>query len=408
MHPPPDPAPPEDPFDIIARAVPQHIWLSLAVVIVTVLAGLLFFRSATPAAPESEDANVQTVEGRIVAVLGEEQMTGTAGLSLIQTVVVEFTRGDRRGEQVEIRYGEAEAITAESRVTAGDRVLVEISAGPEGDHTYISDFVRWPSLLALALVFAAAAVAVGGMTGLRALVGMGFSVLIIATFIVPGILAGHDPLLIALIGSLALLTATLYLTYGWRPKTHAAWLGMTSSLALTGALAMAFVAWARLTGLSDESSLFLRFGGGAMLDPRGILLGGIIIGALGVLDDIATNQAAVVFELKRAAPDLGRGDLFRRSMVVGRDHIAAVINTLLLAYAGASLPLLLLIAVEGAPLGLLLNRGFMAEEIARTLVGSLGLILATPITSLIATWLAGRPQTQVAESPRPPGATPAQ
>ncbi len=384
----PDDAPPsEDPFDIIARAVPRHVWLSVAVVAITVLAGLLFFERAAPA---GGDAATQTLEGRVVSVLGEEQVAGEAGISVIQTVVVEFARGDRRGERVEIRYGEAEAITVESRARVGDRVLVEVSAGPEGEHVYISDFVRWPSLLALALIFSAAAVAVGGLTGLRALVGMGFSVLILATFIVPGILAGHDPLLIALIGSLALLTATIYLTYGWRAKTHAAWLGMTSSLALTGALAVTFVAWARLTGLSDESSLFLRFGGGAALDPRGILLGGIIIGALGVLDDIATNQAAVVFELKRAAPDLGRGELFRRSMAVGRDHIAAVINTLLLAYAGASLPLLLLIAVEGAPLGQLLNRGFMAEEVVRTLAGSLGLTLATPITSLIAAWLAER------------------
>ncbi len=402
---PDNPTPPEDPFDIIARAVPRDIWLSLAVVTVTVLAGLIFFGRV---APTGEDAVTQTVEGRVVAVLGEEQVTGEAGISVIQTVVVAFTRGDRRGEQVEIRYGEAEAITAESRAKTGDRVLVEVSAGPEGEHYYISDFVRWPSLLALALAFSVAAVTVGGMTGLRALAGMGFSVLIIATFIVPGILAGHDPLLIALIGALALLTATIYLTYGWRPKTHAAWLGMSSSLALTGALSVAFVSWARLTGLSDESSLFLRFGGGATLDPRGILLGGIVIGALGVLDDIATNQASVVFELKRAAPGLSRGELFRRGMVVGRDHIAAVVNTLLLAYAGASLPLLLLIAVEGAPLGQLLNRGFMAEEIVRTLAGSLGLILATPITSLIAAWLAGRPHGQAAETRHPPDATPAQ
>lgn len=397
MHDPTDPAHPEDPFDIIARAVPRHIWLSVGVVAITAIAGLLLFGRAASTPSEGADAVIETVEGRVTAVLDEEQITGTAGLSLVQTVTVEITQGSRRGEQVEIRYGEAEAITIESRAAVGDRVLVEISEGPAGAHYYISDFVRWPSLLALALVFGAAAVAVGGMTGLRALVGMGFSVLILATFIVPGILAGHDPLLISLVGSLALLTAALYLTYGWRLKTHAAWLGMSISLALTGVLAIAFVGWARLTGLGDESALFLRFGQGATLNPRGILLGGIVIGALGVLDDIATNQASVTFELKRAAPDLSRRDLFRRSMVVGRDHIAAVINTLLLAYAGASLPLLLLIAVEGAPLGQLINRGFMAEEIARTLVGSLGLILATPITSLIAAWLAGRASHSISE-----------
>jgi uncharacterized membrane protein len=387
------PETPEDPIDLIARSVPRHIWLSLAVVAATLVAGLVFFDPA-PRVEQPGDALPAgasvTLEGRVVAVLGEQPASGPTGEGVLQTVRVAITRGSQAGQEVEIIHGEGEAVGRESLLAVGDRVLIEFTTGADGDRYYVSDLIRWPILVPLALLFGVAVVAVGGMVGLRALISMGFSVLIIGVFIIPGILAGHDPLLIALVGSLALLTATLYLTYGWRPKTHAALLGLVVSLAITAVLASLFVSWTRLTGLGGESALFLRFGGGYNLDMRGVLLAGILIGTLGVLDDVTTNQASVTFELKRSAPGLSWAELFRRSMVVGRDHIAAVVNTLLLAYAGSSLTLLLLMASESASLAQTLNRSFMAEEIVRTLVGSLGLVLATPITSLIAGWLARR------------------
>ena len=162
------------------------------------------------------------------------------------------------------------------------------------------------------------------------------------------------------------------------------------SLLITSLLSALFVSWARLSGYGSESAMFLRFSAGIQIDMRGVLLGSIILGALGVLDDVTTNQASVAFQLKRAAPDLGWLDLFRDSMVVGRDHIAAVVNTLLLAYVGASLTLLLLVAAQDVPLDHMVNQAFITEEVVRTLVGSLGLVLATPITSLIAGALAQR------------------
>lgn len=395
MQPPPTPAHDnEDPLDVLARSVPRHVWLSLAIVAATVLIGLFTFDpQRAPVAVETGDdpaAQVQTLEGRVVAIVAEEEPTGADWPGLIQTVRVEITRGEQRGRAIEIRYGEGEIIGPESRARVGDRVLIEYSSGTEGERFFISDFVRWPVLLLLALIFGVAVMIVGGLVGVRALISMGFSVLIIGVFIVRGILAGHDPLAVAIIGALALLTASVYLTYGWRLKTHAAILGLAAGLLLTGALSVLFVQWLRLTGLGTEAALFLRFGEGLNLDLRGVLLAGIIIGTLGVLDDVTTNQAAVVFELKAAAPGLTRGELFRRSMVVGRDHIAAIVNTLLLAYAGASLTLLLLMAAQSASLAQTLNRSFMVEEITRTLVGSLGLVLATPITSLIAAALAAR------------------
>jgi uncharacterized membrane protein len=388
---------PEDPVDIVARLLPRHVWVSLAVVLVTVLAGLLFFEPA--AAPEADaEAPAETVEGRVVEILRVDPPTADQP-GPVQTLLVEITRGAARGEQVEVRYGEGEALPESSLARPGDRVLMEASSGPEGERYFISDFVRWPSLLILALLFGVAVVAVGGWVGVRALVSAGFSVLILSAFVIRGILAGNNPLLISLVGSFALLAATLYLTYGWRPKTHAALAGLGLSLLITGAIAVLFVNFTRLNGLGSESALFLRLQSGIALDLRGIFLAGVIIGTLGVLDDVTTNQASVVFELKRAAPQLTGRELFSRSMIVGRDHIAAIVNTLLLAYAGASLTLLLLIAAQSVSLGQTLNRAFLAEEIVRTLVGSLGLIAATPITSVIAVALARRSPPAEDEAP---------
>jgi len=281
-------------------------------------------------------------------------------------------------------HGQASMLTEDTRVQPGDRVLLEHDTGPDGELFYITDFVRWPALLSLTLLFAAATVAVGRWVGLRALVSMGISVLAIAGFIVPGIMAGNDPLTVCTIGALLLMTASLYLVYGWTWKTHTALAGLTISLAATVLLAVIFADLGHLAGLGSEEASFLVHLGQTQVNLRGLLLGGIVIGAVGVLDDVAVGQASATFELRRANPQLRWAQLFRHSMVIGRDHIASMTNTLLLAYAGASLPLFLLMASLNIPLGQTLNREFIAEEIVRTLVGSLGLILAVPATSLLA------------------------
>jgi len=180
------------------------------------------------------------------------------------------------------------------------------------------------------------------------------------------------------------MTASLYLVYGWTWKTHVALAGLTISLVVTGLLAVLFARWGHLAGFGSEEASYLVHLGQMQLDLRGVLLGGIVVGAVGVLDDVAVNQASATFELKRANPRLEWAELFRHSMVIGRDHIVSMTNTLLLAYAGASLPLFLLMASLDIPLAQTLNREFLAEEVVRTLVGSLGLILAVPVTSLLA------------------------
>ena len=199
----------------------------------------------------------------------------------------------------------------------------------------------------------------------------------------PQILAGYDPVLVAIAGSVVMMGISLYLVYGWHRKTHVAVVGLLLSLILAGLLSIWFVNWARLSGFGAEEAGFLRVAG-VQLDPRGLLLAGIIIGSLGALDDVAIGQASSIHELSRANPNQGWRALFTQGMIIGRDHLAAMVNTLFLAYVGAALPFLLLFSVYAEPLSMTLNREIIAEEIVRTLVGSLGLLAGVPFTSIVA------------------------
>jgi uncharacterized membrane protein len=177
---------------------------------------------------------------------------------------------------------------------------------------------------------------------------------------------------------------TLYLTYGWTLKTHAAVISMLLVLLLTGTLAALSVSFTRLSGAGDENALFLIQMLNTQINLRGLLLGGMIIGALGVLDDLVTTQASAVFELHHANESLGFPELFRAAMRIGQDHVAATVNTLVLAYAGAALPMLLMFSLARGNYGSLVNFELIAEEVVRTLVGSLGLVTAVPLTTAIA------------------------
>jgi uncharacterized membrane protein len=231
---------------------------------------------------------------------------------------------------------------------------------------------------------------VGRGKGLRALLGTLFSIIVVLLFVVPQIRAGHDPVAISVAGAVVLLTVSTYLVYGWKPKAHAALAGMSVSLMLTAILAWFFVDWSHLSGFGTEEGAFLLMALGPDIQLRGLVLGGIIIGSLGVLDDVCVGQASAVFELANANRNLGWRELFRRSLNIGRDHIAAMVNTLVLAYVGASMPLVMMFSIYQEPILRRLSREPVAEEIVRTMVGSVGLVLAVPITSLVAGWMAHR------------------
>ena len=288
------------------------------------------------------------------------------------------------GEEATVTYQSVQDIPAIT-YDIGDRVLVHASSTPQGEVYYsVVDHVRRPALGSALLLFAIIALAVGRMQGVRSFVGLAVSFLIIVKGILPLLLAGYSPVLVAVGGSLCIAAVTFYLSHGVSQKTTTALAGTVISLSITGLLAHIFVSWAALSGTSGDEVTFLVFGQDTSLHLQGLLLAGIIIGALGVLDDITISQAAVVQQLKAANPDLTPSALMTHAMQVGRDHIASLINTLVLVYTGAALPLLLLFISQETPFLTLINYEVVAEEIIRMLMGSSGLILAVPITTYLA------------------------
>lgn len=292
---------------------------------------------------------------------------------------------------MEIDYGLRQIRPPGLSFQPGDDLLVTVGQLPDGTVTgYFTDYVRTQPLLWLFGIFVIFSVLISGWKGIRSLISLAISLMVIIYFMIPQILAGKDPVLISIIGAFILMTVTLYVTYGWNLKSHAAVAGTLISLIVTGLLANFFVVFTRLTGFGSEDALFLIQQSQASINLRGLVLGGILIGALGVLDDLVISQASAVFELFQANPNQGIRKLFNTAMRIGQDHVAATVNTLVLAYAGAALPTLLLFSLSGEQYSYLINFEFVTEEIVRTLVGSLGLIAAVPITTFLSSLLAVR------------------
>ena len=317
------------------------------------------------------------------------------------TIRTQVARIDVGDEVIELEHAYVEGSAGAFALVEGDAILVSRSEIGGEVRYLVQERVRRTAIWVLSLAFALLVVVVGGRQGAYSLVALAVSFLVIVRFIVPAIFAGWDPVLAAILGSLVIMAAALIIGHGPSTKTWIALGGTAISLALTGGLAVVGVEFAQLTGLGDEDGATLQtlFAG---VSASGLLLGGIIVGALGVLDDVTTTQASTVLELARANPSLGRGQLFARAMNVGRDHIASTTNTLVLAYAGASLPLLMILAGQGEPLGTLVSYERLATEVVRTLVGSMGIVAAVPITTALAAALMGgeRPSLAVAASGR--------
>lgn len=265
------------------------------------------------------------------------------------------------------------------------RIVLSYDPGAEAGQQYaFADVERSRPLALLGVLFAVAVIALGRFTGLRALLGLGLSLLVISAFVLPALLSGSNALLVALAGSALVMFVVLYLAHGVKVQTSIAVLGTLVSLCLTVLLAELFVGLTELTGLgSDETGLLSATVG--QLDLRGLLLAGIVIGSLGVLDDMTVTQTSVVWEIARTDPGASRRQVYRSGMRVGRDHVASIVNTLVLAYAGASLPLLLLFSVSGAESSDVLTTELVAQEIVRTLVGGIGIVAAAPLTTVLAT-----------------------
>ena len=312
-----------------------------------------------------------------------------------QNLLLRGLEQEFKGREVEFNgIGEFDVIK-KNIYQVGDKVLVAASVDHEGKaQYYITDYVRTNNLCWLAIIFVLSLFIIGGWKGLRSLIALIITFFIIVKYIIPNILAGNSPLLIVLIGSLMILLIIIYLTEGIKSRSHIAIISIFLSLTVTIILSWLFVSLTKLTGLADEEVSFLINIGGQAINFKGLLLAGIIIGALGVLDDIVISQVAAVEQLIKANPFQSRREIFKRAYRVGVSHISSMTNTLFLAYAGVSLPLLILfISGQSAFNGWwqIVNNEAIATEIVRALTGSVGLIMAVPIATAVAVqWLKRR------------------
>lgn len=317
---------------------------------------------------------------------GVIQKVSTASAMQGQTAQVRIEEGKRKGDVVSTKANPSVS-GGSIQLQKGDAVMLSRVKDAAGrDAYYIVDYVRTPGLLILFIVFLIFVLLIGRWKGLFAVVGMILSFVIISQFIIPQILLGNDPILISLMGSLFIIPLTFYVSHGVSRTTHVAVVGTFITLTITGILAYAAVDLVKLTGYAAEEASFLQLLTRGSINIKSLLLAGIIIGTLGVLDDITISQSGIVDRLAVANPKYTVRKLYHEAMVLGRDHIASLVNTLILVYTGAALPLFLLFYNSNTTLALAVNQEIVATEIVRTLVSSIGIIAAVPITTFLAAW----------------------
>jgi uncharacterized membrane protein len=313
---------------------------------------------------------------------------------------VEVTTGKDQGR----RFVEVVQPDSPRQLDQGQGVVVAYAPDAPRDLQYsVTDVDRRMPVAILAGIFALAVVAVGRMRGVMALIALAASFVVLTVFILPAILQGSNPLVVAVVGASAIMLMALYLCHGLTARTSVAVLGTLISLLLIGLLGSAFIGWASLTGNTDDYTGLIH-GLYPNIDMSGLLLAGVIIGSLGVLDDVTVTQTSAVWELHQADPKMGPRALYRAGIRIGRDHIASVVNTLVLAYAGAALPLLLLFSIAESSVGTVANSELVAQEIVRTLVGSIGLVASVPVTTALAALVVSADRPGAGTGPGPAAA----
>jgi len=377
------------------------IWTLIPCALLT-LAGmvLLWPGSIHVAAHNQATGGYQRAYGQVLQIT-EQACPDTAidpgGAHPCGTAVVRVTSGPGANSIVQVNLPQGPGAP---HLAVADEVVLGARPDPQSPEDLIfevSDLQRGQPMLIMLALAAVIIVAFGRLRGVTALVGLAASFAVLLWFIIPAILGGESPLPVAIVGSAAIMFAVLYLTHGFSVHTSVAVLGTLASLVVTGVLGALFTATLKLTGFGSEESVYLSMLNGNV-DMRGLLLAGIIIGALGVLDDLTVTQASTVAELAPTARS--RMSLYRAATRIGRAHVASAVNTIILAYAGASLPLLLLIAAGGSDVSDLLTGPTLAQEILRSVVGTIGLVAAVPITTGLAALVADirhRPASNVDE-----------
>jgi uncharacterized membrane protein len=375
------------PITDLADRTHRRLLVAVGVIVAVTLTGMVLLwpsSEALPDVPARDDALIDGTVSDVEIYQGEpDEFLGTDGERA--RIEVDVHTGPDARSTVEIDT----ATEGYPDIDVGDRVKLSVSEIDGVREHYIVDFERSGALAWLFALFVGAVLLVSGWRGVRSLIGLALSLVVVIQFIVPGILAGEPPFLVALVGAVAVMLISLYVAHGVNEMTTAAVVGTSLALGVTIGLGALFIDLGSLTGYSSEEANLARFAV-AGLDLKGLILAGLTIAALGVLDDVTVSQASTVFALHDTDRRLTWRQLVGRAMVVGRDHIASTVNTLFLAYAGASLALLVVFSTGGLPVGEVVNSEIMAGEIIKTVVGSLGIITAVPFTTALAATLAVR------------------
>lgn len=331
----------------------------------------------------------QYYKAEVIEVISQTTQKNQGKESIVQKLKLKILEGKEKDKIIQLDHGKFVSITDSQKAKTGDILILSETTNPQGGKiNSVYDTYRLENVIFIVFLFAALVILVAGRKGLGSLVGMGVSLATIFFFIVPQILNGQNPILISILGSIFIMLVTLFATHGPSKKTALSLISIFISLVITGLISIAFVNLARLTGLGSEETYSLLQLKDVVINTKGLLLGGIIIASLGVLDDASVTQVSSLFEIFKANTKLGFFDLLERGFKVGKDHIASVVNTLVLAYAGSSIALFLIFVINpsGLPYWVILNNEVITEEIVRTLAGTMGIILAVPITTLVTSY----------------------
>lgn len=340
--------------------------------------------------------------GVVRKVISEEERQVRIANQISQILEVELKGGAERGTVVTVEHQDAGSGTV-PKYRVGDKVVIAKVQNAEETYYELIDRYRLPAVWYLLGIFLALVIAFASWQGVGSLLGLVFSLVVILRFMLPQLLEGKDAVWVAFGTACVIAAASTVLAHGWRRRTLAAAAANAVTLGAAALLSQLAVYAVGLSGLGTEEAVYLQLGFGASLSLKGLLLAGLIIGTLGVLDDVTTAQAAAVEEVHTANPALSNRELYRKGLSVGREHIAALVNTLALVYAGASLPLLVLFSAHNPqPWWVTFNSEFVLEEVVRTLVGSSALILAVPVSTALAVYLFKRgAKAQSPSSPEP-------
>jgi len=367
------------PIDIVLTVVSAAIGVALVV-------GLVFlWPSDEPVAPSGALARGELVGAVVEGVEPDACSPQVAADPSVECVRVRFLLedGDEVGRSVELDITD---VAFAPDLAVGDQVVLEeLLTEVPGMPYALYDLDRTDPLLWLAAAFAILVVILGRLRGFAALVGLAISLLLLLRFVLPAILEGRSPTVVACVGAGVIAYLVIYLAHGFTVRTTVAVLGTIAGVALAAGLSLVWVPLAELTGLVTETAYVIQ-ATGVQIDPSGLLLAGIVIGALGAIDDVSVTQASAVWELHGSDPSADGRGLFRSGMRVGRDHVGSIVNTLALAYVGASLPLLIVFRLSDLAFDRAIGSEIVATEIVRALIGSIGLVASMPIT----TWLAAR------------------